>query len=84
MYNLKFITLDPYSTIRTVVDETLSKNGIDVTRLEIEMELNSIEAINGAQMVCDRLGVHHYTLDHIDSFREHVVNDFTNQYLNQI
>ena len=48
LYNLKFITLDPYSTIRTVVDETLSKNGIDVTRLEIEMELNSIEAIKNA------------------------------------
>ena len=48
LYNLKFITLDPYSTIRTVVDDTLSKNGIDVTRLEIEMELNSIEAIKNA------------------------------------
>ena len=45
LYNLKFITLDPYSTIRTVVDDTLSKNGIDVTRLKVEMELNSIEAI---------------------------------------
>jgi len=48
LYNLKFITLDPYSTIRTVVDDTLSKNGIDVTRLKVEMELNSIEAIKNA------------------------------------
>tara|TARA_B100000768_G_scaffold98408_1_gene91767 strand:+ start:7390 stop:8310 length:921 start_codon:yes stop_codon:yes gene_type:complete len=48
LYNLKFITLDSYSTIRTVVDDTLSKNGIDVTRLKIEMELNSIEAIKNA------------------------------------
>jgi DNA-binding transcriptional LysR family regulator len=48
LYNLKFITLDPQSTIRTVVDDTLSQNGIDVTRLKVEMELNSIEAIKNA------------------------------------
>lgn len=43
---------------------------------------NSTEAINGAKMVCDRLGVHHYTLNHIDSFKTHVIDDFTNEYLN--
>jgi DNA-binding transcriptional LysR family regulator len=48
LYDLKFITLNSYSTIRTVVDDTLSKNGIDVTRLKIEMELNSIESIKNA------------------------------------
>jgi DNA-binding transcriptional LysR family regulator len=48
LYDLKFISLNSYSTIRTVVDDTLSKNGIDVTRLKIEMELNSIEAIKSA------------------------------------
>ena len=32
---------------------------------------NSIEAINGAKMVCDRLGVHHYTLDYIETFRKY-------------
>jgi len=48
LYDLKFISLNSYSTIRTVVDDTLSKNGIDVTRLKVEMELNSIEAINNA------------------------------------
>ena len=48
LYDLKFITLNSHSTIRTVVDDTLSKNGIDVTRLKIEMELNSIEAIKNA------------------------------------
>ena len=42
---------------------------------------NSIEAINGAKMVCDRLGVHHYTLDHIETFRKSVVEDFKEQYL---
>jgi DNA-binding transcriptional LysR family regulator len=48
LYDLKFIALDPYSTIRKVVDDVLNKNGIDVTRLTIEMELNSIEAIKNA------------------------------------
>ena len=48
LYDLKFISINSYSTIRTVVDDTLSKNGIDVTRLKVEMELNSIEAIKNA------------------------------------
>jgi DNA-binding transcriptional LysR family regulator len=48
LYDLKFISLNSYSTIRTVVDDTLSKNGIDVTRLKVEMELNFIEAIKNA------------------------------------
>jgi DNA-binding transcriptional LysR family regulator len=48
LYDLKFIALDPYSTIRKVVDDVLNKNDIDVTRLTIEMELNSIEAIKNA------------------------------------
>lgn len=48
LYDLKFISLNSYSTIRTVVDDTLSKNGIDVTRLKVKMELNSIEAIKNA------------------------------------
>ena len=48
LYSLKFIALDSGSTIRTVVDDVLVKSGIDVTRLQIEMELNSIEAIKNA------------------------------------
>lgn len=48
LYSLKFITLDSNSTIRTVVDDVLIRSGIDVTRLKIEMELNSIEAIKNA------------------------------------
>lgn len=48
LYSLRFIALDSCSTIRTVVDDVLVKNGIDVTRLKIEMELNSIEAIKNA------------------------------------
>ena len=48
LYNLKFIVLDSSSTIRAVVDEILVRSGIDVTRLKIEMELNSIEAIKNS------------------------------------
>jgi len=43
---------------------------------------NSTEAINGAKMVCDRLGVHHYTINEMESFKKHVVDDFMDQYLN--
>tara|TARA_B100002052_G_scaffold130341_2_gene119571 strand:+ start:4188 stop:5285 length:1098 start_codon:yes stop_codon:yes gene_type:complete len=52
-----------------------------ITKKRKNSNCNSIEAINGAKMVCDRLGVHHYTLDHIDSFKKNVVDDFTKQYL---
>ncbi len=42
---------------------------------------NTVEAINGAKMVCDRLGVHHYTLDFMDVFKKNVVDDFSKEYL---
>jgi len=42
---------------------------------------NSTEAINAAKMICDRLGVHHYTINHIDSFKTHVVDNFINEYM---
>lgn len=45
LYKLQFITLDSQSTIRKVIDQVLSKSGIDPRQLSIEMELNSIEAI---------------------------------------
>lgn len=48
LYNLQFIALDPDSTIRSVIDGVLHQNGIDITRLTIEMELNSIESIKNA------------------------------------
>ena len=48
LYDLNYITLKSYSPLRPVVDDTLSKNGIDVTRVKAEMELNSIEAIKNA------------------------------------
>jgi len=50
------------------------------TNKVIDSDCNSVDAINGAKLVCDRLGVHHYTLDFIDLFRTQVVNDFSNEY----
>ncbi|MEL6814373.1 MAG: LysR family transcriptional regulator [Cyanobacteria bacterium J06598_3] len=48
LYKLKFITLDSQSTIRKVIDQVLTRGGIETRRLRIEMELNSIEAIKNA------------------------------------
>jgi DNA-binding transcriptional LysR family regulator len=48
LYKLKFITLDSQSTIRKVIDKVLIRYDIDVKRLKVEMELNSIEAIKNA------------------------------------
>jgi DNA-binding transcriptional LysR family regulator len=48
LYKLKFITLESQSTIRKVIDQVLSRYGIDTRRFRIEMELNSIEAIKNA------------------------------------
>jgi DNA-binding transcriptional LysR family regulator len=48
LYRLKFIALNPQSTIRNVLEDTLTQNGIDSSYLKIEMELNSIEAIKNA------------------------------------
>ena len=43
---------------------------------------NSADAINGAKLICDRLGVKHYTIDFIDLFKKYVVDDFVSQYMN--
>jgi DNA-binding transcriptional LysR family regulator len=48
LYKLQFITLDSQSTIRKVIDQVLSRGGIETRRLKVEMELNSIEAIKNA------------------------------------
>jgi len=41
----------------------------------------SIGAINNAKLVCDRMGVPHYTLDFTDVFRKTVVDNFADEYL---
>jgi DNA-binding transcriptional LysR family regulator len=48
LYKLHFIALDSQSTIRKVIDQVLTRCGIETRRLKIEMELNSIEAIKTA------------------------------------
>jgi DNA-binding transcriptional LysR family regulator len=48
LYKLQFITLDSQSTIRKVIEQVLTKSGIDPRQLSVEMELNSIEAIKNA------------------------------------
>ncbi|MEM0979839.1 MAG: LysR family transcriptional regulator [Cyanobacteria bacterium P01_H01_bin.58] len=48
LYQLKFIALDSQSTIRKVIDQVLTRWGIETSNLKIEMELNSIEAIKNA------------------------------------
>ncbi len=48
LYKLHFIVLDSQSTIRKVIDQVLTRWGIDTKRLKVEMELNSIEAIKNA------------------------------------
>ncbi len=48
LYNLGFIGLDSKSTTRIVVDKLLSNSGLEVQRLRIDMELNSLEAIKNA------------------------------------
>ena len=42
------MTLDSQSTTRKVVDKLLQDSGLDIQRLKIEMELNSLEAIKNA------------------------------------
>ena len=48
LYRLGFVTLDNQSTTRKVLDQLLSTSGLEVSRLRIEMELNSLEAIKNA------------------------------------
>ncbi|MDY7021241.1 MAG: LysR family transcriptional regulator [Cyanobacteriota bacterium] len=48
LYQLRFISLDAQSTIRRVIDQALTRGGIDPVGLKIEMELSSIEAIKNA------------------------------------
>ena len=48
LYRLNFVSLDSQSTTRKVLDQLLANSGLDVQRLQIEMELNSLEAIKNA------------------------------------
>ncbi|MFQ6610657.1 MAG: tRNA 2-thiouridine(34) synthase MnmA, partial [Fidelibacterota bacterium] len=41
----------------------------------------SVDEINGAKLVCDKMGVPHYTIDFSDIFRKTVIDDFAEEYL---
>ena len=41
-----------------------------------------IDEINGAKLVCDQLGVPHYTIDFQNVFKEKVIDNFADEYLN--
>ncbi len=41
----------------------------------------SIDSINNAKLVCEQMGVPHYTLDHSLVFRKAVVDNFVSEYL---
>jgi DNA-binding transcriptional LysR family regulator len=64
LYKLKFIALDSQSTIRKVIDQVLTRCGIETRRLRVEMELNSIEAIKNA--VQSGLGVSFVSISAIE------------------
>ena len=46
----------------------------------IDSDCNSLDAVNGAKMVCDRLEYIDYTLNFIDLFKDKVVENFSNEY----
>ena len=41
----------------------------------------AVESINNAKLVCERLGVPHYTIDFTDDFKEHVIENFVDEYI---
>ena len=41
----------------------------------------AVSSINKAKLVCERMGVPHYTIDFTDSFKENVVDNFVNEYI---
>ena len=42
----------------------------------------AVSSINKAKLVCERMGVPHYTIDFTDSFRTNVVENFVDEYIN--
>ncbi len=41
----------------------------------------SVDTVKGAKLVCDRLGVPHYTIDFTGVFKDRVVDNFADEYL---
>ena len=41
----------------------------------------AVESINNAKLICERLGVPHYTIDFTEDFKEKVIDNFVDEYL---
>ncbi len=41
----------------------------------------AVSSINKAKLVCERMGVPHYTIDFTDSFKTNVVENFVDEYI---
>ena len=41
----------------------------------------AVESINNAKLVCERLGVPHYTIDFTEDFKENVIENFVDEYI---
>jgi len=41
----------------------------------------AVSSINNAKLVCERMGVPHYTIDFTQSFKKNVVDNFVNEYI---
>nr|YP_007476290.1 lysR transcriptional regulator [Diacronema lutheri]YP_009863811.1 lysR transcritional regulator [Pavlova sp. NIVA-4/92]AGE93788.1 lysR transcriptional regulator [Diacronema lutheri]QKE31142.1 lysR transcritional regulator [Pavlova sp. NIVA-4/92] len=81
LYELKFLTLEEDSSYRRVLNNILQENSIESNKLDIEMELSSIEAIKNA--VESGLGAAFVSISAIrkelelDTLRHLKVNDLT-------
>lgn len=69
----------------SVAAALLREQGWEVIGLSLHMfkegsRCCSIEDVNRARRVCDRLGIRHYTMNVVDEFREAIVGPFTAAY----
>jgi len=55
-------------------------NRLNQSSFSSHMTCCSLDAINNAKLVCQSLGVPHYTLDYQDVFRDRVINNFVDEY----
>lgn len=60
----------------------LKKQGYDVTGITLNMIKENELAINDAKKVCQKLGIEHIVLDVKDIFKNRVIDNFVNTYIN--
>ncbi len=60
----------------------LKKQGYDVTGVTLNMIKENELAINDAKKVCEKLGIEHIVLDAKEIFKNKVINNFVNTYMN--